>query len=159
MAVALVLAASCTTAPPLVTHTVHRYSVAGPGATGAPVDFHPGDTLPLVWKATPQEWSGAASDEKARLCVAVVGPYSDVVGLKASHVPARSCPIGVPGIVVATDVAVADLLVGAPVDQSLVLPSTLAPGYYDVLSVAAYGTSDTGDAVATAGILHVVGAP
>ena len=153
---ALVLAAACTAVPavPTARHTEYQYGVAGPTD-----DLRPGDTLPLVWKATPREVTGAASGETARLCVALVGPYADVAGLKSSHAPARSCPISVPGVVVASDVAVTDLLVGAPVDQSLVLPSTLAPGYYDLISVLAYGTTDTGNAVSAAGILRVVARP
>lgn len=153
--IAIIVAISCTSAP-LVTHTVYRYSIAGPTS-----DFRPGDTVPLIWKGTPQLVQAPPSGEKARVCVALVGPYSDVTALKASHTPANTCPVNVRGTILASDIAVIDLVIGAPVDQSLVLPRTLAPGYYDLISVMAYGTAaaDTGNSSSAAGIVHVVAAP
>ena len=138
----------------MATHTVYQYSLAGP--TG---DFQPGVMLPLVWKATPRLVSGAASfEEKARLCVALAGPYNDVGDLKSSYAPVRACPIAIAGLIIASDVSLADLLIGTPVDQSLVLPATLAPGYYNLISVMEYGTTGTAQAMSAAGIVHVVAA-
>ena len=151
----MVVAISCT-ATPTVTHTVYQYSVAGPTS-----DFRAGDTVPLIWKGTPQLVQGSPSGEKARLCVGLVGPFSDVTALKASHTPARTCPVDVRGTLIASDIAVIDIFIGAPVDQSLVLPRTLAPGYYDLISVMAYGTADAdmGSSMSSGGIVHVVAAP
>lgn len=151
---AAIASAACGPAAPPATHTVYQYALGGPT-----IEYHPGDTLPLVWKGTPQVVTGVASDERARLCVAIVGPYSDVAGLKASHTTARACPITGPGVAAASDVALADLLVGTAVDQTLVLPKTLAPGFYEVQSVVAYGATETGNSMSSAGILRVVAAP
>lgn len=59
----------------------------------------------------------------------------------------------------ASGVLPVDLRIGAPGDRSLDLPASLARGYYELITVMAYGASDTGNAVSAAGVIHVVAAP
>ena len=70
------LVAGCAT-PSVVTHTEYRYSLAGP--TG---DFHPGQRLPLTWKASAEVVTGSPPLTSGRVCVALVGPYGSVEELK-----------------------------------------------------------------------------
>src|SRR5713226_3513266 len=141
-----VLAAACASAP-VVKHTEYRYSLPGP--TG---DFHPGQTLPLTWKASETVVSGAAVRTSGRVCVALVGPYRTVEELKSSTPTARGCPIAVPGAIAASPAAEADSWTGVPIDQPLVLPASLEPGWYSLLSVFAY---EAGGAMSSAGIVRV----
>jgi hypothetical protein len=150
---AAVLAAAC--APErVVTHTEYRYDLPGP--TG---DFRPGQTVPLTWKAKAEVVQGEAPRLTARVCVAIAGPYASVEELKTSAPSASTCPIAAPRTVVASGVAVADIAIGTPIDQSLTLPTTLPPGFYNVLSVFAYESGSHGGAMSSAGILRVIAAP
>ncbi|TME27552.1 MAG: hypothetical protein E6I64_06180 [Chloroflexi bacterium] len=139
-AFALVLTAvagACTTKPPAVTHTIYQYSLAGPTE-----DLRAGQAV-------------ERSDEKARLCAALVGPFPTVADVKSSTASARTCPVSVPGTVVATGVAEADMLIGRPIDQQLLVPPSAASGYYQLISVVAFGLADTGNSMSGAGIVHV----
>ena len=144
------LAGACATKTPAVTHTIYQYSLAGPTD-----DLRAGQPLPLTWKASAMVVSGERSGEKARLCAALVGPYPTVADVKSSTVSVRSCPIAIPGTVVATEVAEADLLIGRPIDQQLLVPPSAASGYYQLISVVAFGLADTGNSMSGAGIVHV----
>jgi hypothetical protein len=147
--VTALLAAACTTSDPVVTDTMYEYSLA---ATAD--DVRPGELLPLTWRATPRlvrgevpaatGWVAAA---KGWLCAALVGPYPSVEALKSSTFETRTCPIQVAGTILATDAAEADHVSGTPVTQNLTLPASLAPGYYQLLSLSTYtsaGASSSG---------------
>lgn len=150
---AAVLVAACASAP-VVTHTEYRYSLAAP--TG---DLRPGQALPLTWKATAEVVQGEAPRLTARVCVAIAGPYASVEELKTSAPAASTCPVAAPRTVVASGVAVADIAIGTPIDQSLTLPTTLPPGFYNLLSVFAYESGSHGGAIAEAAVIKVVAAP
>jgi hypothetical protein len=150
---AAVLAAACTTAP-VVTHTEYRFRLEAP--TG---DLRPGQAVPLTWKATPEVVPGEAPRLTARVCVAVAGPYASVEELKAANTQGSPCPISAPRMVVASEVAVADIARGTPIDQPLTLPGSLAPGLYNLLSVFAYESGNQAGAISSAGILRVIAAP
>jgi hypothetical protein len=148
-----VFVASC--APErVVTHTEYRYDLPAP--TG---DFRPGQAVPLTWKAKAEVVQGEAPRLTARVCVAIAGPYASVEELKAANTQGSPCPISAPRMVVASDVAVADIARGAPIDQPLMLPRSLAPGLYNLLSVFAYESGNQGGAISSAGILRVIAAP
>jgi hypothetical protein len=150
---AAVLVAACTSTP-VVTHTEYRYSLTAP--TG---DLRPGQAVPLTWKAKAEVVQGEAPRLTARVCVAIAGPYASVEELKTSAPAASTCPVAAPRTVVASAVAVADIAVGTPIDQSLMLPTTLPPGFYNLLSVFAYESGNHGGAISSAGILRVIAAP
>jgi hypothetical protein len=137
-----------------VSRTVYQYVLDAPTD-----DLHAGDAIQLTWKATPRVVVGEPASEKVRLCVALIGPYPGVADLKSSGTPARTCPIAVTGTVLASEVAEADLSIGTPVEQPLTLPTSMAPGYYQLVSVIAYGSSDTGNSASAAGIVRVVPRP
>jgi hypothetical protein len=61
----------------------------------------------------------------------------------------------VPRTIVASDLADADPAIGRPIDQSLMLPTSLAPGFYSLISVFAYGSGTQGGAMSSAGIVRV----
>jgi hypothetical protein len=151
-----VLAASCASAP-ATTHTEYRYSLAAPTEA-----FRPGQSLPLTWKASAEVVLGAAPSApftRARVCVALAGPYPSVEDLKSQKPAASTCPIGVPGIVMASGVVDADITRGTPIDQSLSLPASLAPGFYNLLSVFAYESGSHGGAMSAASVIRVIAAP
>ena len=62
-------------------------------------------------------------------------------------------------MVVASEAAEADIARGTPIDQPLMLPRSLAPGLYNLLSVFAYGSGNQAGAISSAGIIRVVVAP
>ena len=146
----IAIAGACATKTSAVTHTIYQYSLAGPTE-----DLRAGQALPLTWRASAMVVSGERSDEKARLCAALVGPFPTVADVKSSTASARTCPVSVPGTVVATGVAEADLLIGRPIDQQLLVPPSAASGYYQLISVVAFGLADTGNSTSGAGIVHV----
>jgi hypothetical protein len=146
---AFALTAACASAP-VVKHTEYRYSLPGP--TG---DFHPGQKLPLTWTATAEVVTGSPPLTSGRVCVALVGPYGSVEELKTSTPSTGTCPIAVPRTIVASDLADADPAIGRPIDQSLMLPASLAPGFYSLISVFAYGSGTQGGAMSSAGIVRV----
>ncbi len=150
---AAVLAAACAS-DPVVKHTEYRYSLPGP--TG---DYRPGQVVPLTWRPSAEVVAGEAPRLTARVCVAVAGPYATVEELKSSTITAKTCPIAVPGTVVASGVTEADIAHGTPIDQSLTLPASLAPGFYNVLSLFAYESGNHGGSTSSAGTIRVIAAP
>lgn len=151
IALAFVAIACAPWAPPTM-HTEYQYSLAR-----LPDSVAPGDTIQLEWKATARDVPGTRPTEAvARVCVALTGPYDDVAGAKASARDPRTCPVTVPGTVASTGAMQVDLLLGTPALQTLVVPTTLAPGFYNVWNVLAYGSSDNGNSTSGAGIIQVV---
>jgi hypothetical protein len=149
---AAVLVCACTA--PVVTHTEYQYSLAGP--TG---EFRPGQALPLTWKSSATVVTGSAPLTSARVCVALVGPYGSVEELKTSTPTARTCPIAVAGAILASRATEADITGGAPIDQTITLPTSLAPGLYSLVSLFAYESGSHGGSTLSSQIVRVIAAP
>ena len=156
------LAAACTTSDSSVTRTMYEYSLA---ATAE--DVRPGQSLLLTWRASPRlvrsevpAETGWVAAPKGWLCAALAGPYPSVDALKSSNFETRTCPIQVAGMVLATDAAEADLVAGRPVTQNLNLPASIAPGFYQLLSVSTYTSPGTrssgGGTTSTSRIIRIV---
>ena len=147
-----VAATGCAISAPPATHTEYQYALAPiPNVIAA------GDTVQLTWNGMPRQIAGARPPEAlARVCVALIGPFTDVARAKASSADPRACPIDVAGTIATTEVTEIDLLAGTPAAQRLVLPATVAPGFYNVWNVLAYGRTDNGNAATSAGLIQIV---
>ena len=149
--VLVLVAISCAPSAPPTMHTEYQYSLAR-----LPDSVGPGDSIQLEWKATGRDVPGTRPTEAvARVCVALAGPYEDVAGAKASARDPRTCPVTVPGTVASTGTVEVDLLLGTPALQTLVVPTTLAPGFYNVWQVLVYGRTGNGNSTSGAGIIRV----
>lgn len=126
---------------------VYQYAFVTP--TG---DHRAGEWLTLVWKATPTQ-QRADAPPHARLCVALAGPYETVEALKRQATDARTCPVTAPGVIVATATLDADPRRPDDVTQDLVLPASLAPGFYNVINV---DVTAPGNSMSGAGIIRIV---
>lgn len=147
---AAVLSIECGAASPPVTvakPVVYQYAFVAPAG-----DHRAGEWLTLVWKATPTT-QRADAPPHARLCVALAGPYDTVESLKRQASDARTCPVTGPGVVVATATLDADPVRPDDVTGDLVLPASLAPGFYNVINVIVMAP---GNSMSGAGIIRIV---
>ncbi len=146
----LVLGAACSTVAPSTKPTVFTYNLIG--ITG---DRHPGEHLTIVWRATATA-ERADAPPPVRLCLGLAGPYATVEQLKATPVTAVTCPVGGAQVVATSVTTDANPAKADDVSQELVVPSSLAPGYYQFISVRVFGSGNPGNSSSGAGIIRVV---
>lgn len=157
--VALVLGASCSaSSTPTLQRTVFTYFVDPPNR-----DLHAGERVSLTVRATTAD--GETTSDKpppVRLCVALAGPYPSVQDLKSrpSSAGVRSCPVTGDLVVVAGDAVEADAWVEQAIKLDFLLPASLAPGFYEFVTVSMVGPTSAPSWVSTTGVIvRVVAAP
>ncbi len=156
IALLALLLSGCTAAPGSPTPPaaakplVYTYVFASPSGV-----HRPGEWLSLTWKATPTT-EHADAPPRARLCVALAGPYPSVEELKRDPIPSRTCPVTGGRVVVTSATTEADPARPGDITQDLVVPASLALGYYQVISVHVFGPAEPANVASGARIIRIV---
>ncbi|MGH2517703.1 MAG: hypothetical protein ACRDHP_18805, partial [Ktedonobacterales bacterium] len=150
-AIALVALAGCATSAPQPTaqHQTYTYNrMFGPSND----HWKPGQQIAVSWAPRTGPMTSDAAPAHVALTLQLFGPYASIADLKAATDSTAAAPTAGSATPIATDT-----WSGKSFDQTLTLPATLAPGYYNLVQKMTQSTSSGGSYSASGASVLVIG--